>query len=107
MCILLYYFLIGMYVCRDVYLLVCTFIQGAIIAVSHDEAFISRVIAGERDRSNEKDDSDRASVPPSSTEDIVLGELWIMSKKQLLRFDGSFRNYKKIIMKKVLAGEEF
>jgi ATP-binding cassette subfamily F protein 3 len=59
---------------------------GAIIAVSHDEAFVNRVIASAK---NDKGDP--------------IGELWIMSKKQLKRFDGSFREYKKAVRRNIAA----
>lgn len=72
--------------------------QGSIIAVSHDEAFINRVIAG----------NDRP--PPYEGETVrcppVAGELWVMSKRRLMRFEGSFRDYKKMIHKKVMSDIE-
>lgn len=71
--------------------------QGSIIAVSHDEAFINRVIAG-NDRPPEDGESGRR--PP------IAGELWVMSRKKLQRFEGSFREYKKMIHKKVMMGVE-
>lgn len=36
----------------------------------------------------------------------LRGELWCMSKQRLQRFDGSFREYKKMIAKKVLQGKD-
>jgi hypothetical protein len=33
------------------------------------------------------------------------GELWILSKKQFKRYDGSFASYKKLIQKRILNGE--
>ena len=35
----------------------------------------------------------------------LTGELWVMSKARLTRFDGSFKEYKKMILKKVINGE--
>jgi ATPase subunit of ABC transporter with duplicated ATPase domains len=72
--------------------------QGAILAVSHDESFVNKVI--------------NAAVPGSEKEaksglDAVKGELWVLSKCRLQRFDGSFKEYKKMITKKVLAGKDF
>ena len=68
--------------------------QGAILAVSHDESFVNKVI--------------NASVDGSTKDPNALpGELWVMSKQRLQRFDGSFKEYKKMITKKVLAGKDF
>ena len=36
----------------------------------------------------------------------LTGELWVMSKKKVQRFDGTFRDYKKAIRKVVLSGED-
>jgi ATPase subunit of ABC transporter with duplicated ATPase domains len=70
--------------------------EGAIIAVSHDEAFVNRVIATAVT-------GDKASVNAGTA---LSGELWVMSKKKVQRFDGSFRDYKKAIRKVVLSGED-
>ena len=42
----------------------------------------------------------KVGKPPDLT-----GELWVMSKARLTRFDGSFKEYKKMILKKVINGE--
>lgn len=62
---------------------------GAIIAVSHDEHFVNRVITRE---SQEK------------TKDFIKGQIFVMSKNQLQLFDGNFNQYKQIVIKKVRKG---
>ena len=67
---------------------------GAIIAVSHDENFVNRVIAS----------ASTVSARAAQQGVDIRGELWVMSKQALKRFDGSFLEYKKIIRKSVVAG---
>jgi ATP-binding cassette subfamily F protein 3 len=69
--------------------------DGAIIAVSHDEAFVNRVIASKHipDMKSKND-----------IDSVLGGELLVMENQKLKRFDGSFQAYKKQIMKKVLTG---
>ena len=74
------------------------FIQGAILAVSHDESFVNKVI-NSAPPGAEKTNAAGTGLPP--------GELWVLSKCRLQRFDGSFKEYKKMITKKVLAGKDF
>eukprot|EP01036_Dinobryon_divergens_P029894 gene29894-39062_t len=69
---------------------------GAIIAVSHDEAFVNRVLASAKTVGDSK---------VGKQPDLTGGELWVMSKARLTRFDGSFKEYKKMILKKVINGE--
>ncbi len=66
------------------------------MAVSHDEAFVNRVIAGAvvGDKNSKADGT------------ALAGDLWVMSRKKVQRFDGAFREYKKMIMKRVLSGED-
>ena len=71
--------------------------QGAILAVSHDESFVNKVINTAVVGDKESRDAGTA----------LQGELWVMSKQRLQRFDGSFNEYKKMITKKVLAGKDF
>jgi hypothetical protein len=59
--------------------------------VSHDEAFVNRVIA---------------SAKPTPGQ-ALGGELWILSKRKLKRFDGSFREYKKAVRKSLDTGIDF
>jgi len=65
--------------------------DGAIIAVSHDESFVNKVIKGAVVGDKESKENGTAQ----------RGELWIMSKKRLQRFDGEFNDYKKQIAKKI------
>ena len=71
--------------------------QGAIIAVSHDESFVNKVInsAVVGDKDSKEDGT------------ALKGELWVLSKRRLERFDGPFKDYKKMITKKVLQGKDF
>mmetsp|Transcript_25219 Transcript_25219/g.24139 ORF Transcript_25219/g.24139 Transcript_25219/m.24139 type:complete len:293 (+) Transcript_25219:379-1257(+) len=69
--------------------------EGAIIAVSHDEAFVNRVIATSLT-------GDKKAIAAGSA---LQGELWVMSKKKVQRFNGTFRDYKKAIRKAVMSGE--
>lgn len=64
--------------------------------MSHDEAFVNRVIAGAVVGDKESRNAGTA----------LTGDLWVMSKQKVQRFDGSFKEYKKMIMKKVLSGED-
>ena len=64
--------------------------EGAIIAVSHDEAFVNEVFGAESVVAEE--------IPRE------IGEIWVLSKKKLSRFEGSFKDYKNAILKKILAG---
>lgn len=65
--------------------------EGAVIAVSHDEAFVNEVFSGAANEIN-GEDAGRA------------GEIWVLSRKKLSRFDGTFKDYKNEILKKILAG---
>jgi len=76
--------------------------QGTIIAVSHDQAFVNRVIAKDDARRNGGDRNGR----PEERDGLSTGELWVMSKGRLMRYDGSFESYKKLVLKKMLAEEE-
>ena len=66
--------------------------EGAIITVSHDESYVNRVISKAMVGDEESKKAGSA----------LHGELWVMSKKKLTRFDGSFQDYKKQVMKKLL-----
>ncbi len=64
--------------------------------MSHDEAYVNRVIS-------------QAVVgdAASKKEGLALqGELWVMSKQQLQRFDGTFKEYKKQVLKKLLRSDD-
>jgi hypothetical protein len=64
--------------------------------VSHDEAYVNRVIsqAVVGDDESKKDGT------------ALQGELWVMSKQKLQRFDGNFKDYKKQVMKKLLRNDD-
>lgn len=64
--------------------------EGAIIAVSHDEAFVNQVFGAQ--------DVAAGEVARES------GEIWVLSKRKLSRFEGTFKDYKNEILKKILAG---
>ncbi len=66
------------------------------MAVSHDEAFVNRVIAG----AVVGDKESRAAGT------ALGGDLWVMSKRKVQRYDGTFKEYKRKIMKSVLSGED-
>lgn len=64
--------------------------------MSHDESYVNRVIS-------------QATVgdAASKKEGLALqGELWVMSKQQLQRFDGTFKAYKKQVLKKLLRNDD-
>jgi hypothetical protein len=63
--------------------------QGAIIVVSHDEAFVNQLLTGSISGLGGRD-GDRGA-----------GELWILEDRQFQRFEGSFREYKKKVLRAV------
>ena len=71
--------------------------EGTVVAVSHDETFVNRVISSVPATS-------AAARKVSSTE-TSRGQLWVLSKRKLQIFDGSFKEYKKLVMKKVDRGQ--
>ena len=79
---------------RALCLALCSY-DGAIIAVSHDEAFVGNVIASAS--ADNKGRGAGAALPRA-------GELWVMSKQRVTRYDGSFADYKRAIRRKVEAG---
>eukprot|EP00606_Chrysophyceae_sp_TOSAG23-5_P000124 GSChrysophyteH2.ASY1.ANO1.740.1 assembled CDS len=60
--------------------------EGTIISVSHDEAFVNRVIA-------------------------LGGEIWVLESQRVKRFDGTFSSYKRSVraemMKKMAQSQKF
>ena len=70
--------------------------EGAIITVSHDESYVNRVISSAVIGDEESKKAGTA----------LHGELWVMSKQKLTRFDGTFKDYKKQVMKKLLKHED-
>lgn len=53
-------------------------------------AFVNRVIA-------------TAVVDQTKAGDNLTGELWVLSKKKLARYDGSFSQYKRAVRKIIMA----
>lgn len=75
--------------------------EGSIIAVSHDEAFVNRIMQP-KSGTNCNVSGIAISVGASGNGDSPTGgQLWVMSKKRLQRFDGDFKSYKKLILKKL------
>lgn len=73
--------------------------EGAIIAVSHDESFVNSLMASaEKSASEEGKKGNDAAA-------LSRGEIWVMSKKQVRRMEGSFSDYKKMIKQKIEKGE--
>ena len=68
--------------------------------MSHDELFVNQVI-------NSGGATASSSAPNSTGVGSGRGELWVLSKKRLKRFDGTFGDYKKIVAKRVMRGEDF
>ena len=61
--------------------------EGTIIAVSHDEKFVDQMLASCGD--------------PSDPNTVSQGTIYIMSKGEMNRFEGNFRDYKKKIARKL------
>jgi ATP-binding cassette subfamily F protein 3 len=68
--------------------------EGTIIAVSHDEAFVTRVIS-------KASTSDKDAIASGN---VNIGELWVLSKRKLKKFEGTFKEYKNKVMAGVLVG---
>ena len=87
--------------------------QGAVIFVSHDETFINSVLNrdGRPDYSADTTASSMgltagAAAPRTvfqGMEGIPVGELWVLSKRKLRKFDGNFTAYKKAVNKRSSA----
>lgn len=65
--------------------------EGAVIAVSHDEAFVSRLLGA----SISQGDDDSKALPGEK------GDIWVLSKQKVTRFDGAFKDYKNLILRKI------
>ena len=80
--------------------------SGAIIAVSHDESFVNQVIASAGSNLDREDGGEggKGKGDAATAEDLG-GELMILANRKLQRFDGSFREYKKMIRLQVMAGQ--
>lgn len=64
--------------------------EGTIITVSHDEAYVNRVLASGGE----------------IADGVSKGEIWILSHHTLRRYDGGFKDYKKQVLKKVRSLDE-
>lgn len=73
------------------------------IFVSHDETFVNSVISrGVYSTVNGVvfgGDEEHEAHLRSLREHLPPGELWVLSKEQLKRFDGTFADYKKLVLK--------
>lgn len=65
--------------------------QGAIIVVSHDEAFVNKLLTGSLDGLGAREPGAAA----------LKGELWVLEQQQFRRFEGTFRQYKKKVLQAV------
>lgn len=65
--------------------------QGAIIVVSHDEAFVNKLLTGTISGVGSRDPSVSA----------LHGELWVLERQQFRRFEGSFRQYKNKVLQTI------
>ena len=75
--------------------------EGAIIAVSHDEAFVNRVISsGSKAKSKGKNKDDEEAA------EELGGDIMVMAKNRVTRFEGTFRDYKRMIRTQVMAGKD-
>lgn len=63
--------------------------EGTVIAVSHDESFVNKLI------------NNVPGISASSAKKPNCGQIWVLSKCRLRRFDGTFKEYKKLIMSKI------
>jgi hypothetical protein len=61
--------------------------------VSHDEAFVNRLLTGAAN-----------GIPTDlRAADAIDGQLWVLSRRKLTRYDGSFGDYKQKILRKLNA----
>jgi len=81
--------------------------EGAIICVSHDEAFVNRIIASAGKSGKKKKNADGTS---STVDEEVTGEMagdiMVMSKQKVKKWEGAFRDYKRMIRAQVMAGKD-
>lgn len=66
--------------------------QGSVIVVSHDEAFVNRLLTGT------ENGTPREGV---RAVDAIEGQLWVLSQKKLNRYNGTFADYKRKILKNI------
>lgn len=76
--------------------------EGAIIAVSHDEAFVNRVIASAGTTGKPSDKTDAVDGDAGK----LGGDIMVMAKQKVERFEGAFRDYKRMIRAQVMQGKD-
>ncbi len=77
--------------------------QGTIITVPHDEAYVNQILYGTNHGSAITSASGISHG--MDAEYIQRGELYILSNCNIQRYDGSFQDYKKQVLKKLKAKE--
>lgn len=65
--------------------------EGAIIVMSHDEAFVNKLLTGTISGVGSRDPSVSA----------LQGELWVLERQQFRRFEGNFRQYKRKVLQAI------
>ena len=79
--------------------------QGAVIFVSHDETFVNNVLNREGRPALEEIAglAERSVAAFGGMEGAPAGELWVLSKRALRRFEGTFSEYKRSVSRSVKA----
>lgn len=89
--------------------------EGTIITVSHDEAYINRVIHGIPNATSVASHGGGETGPLAAAEAAMAtataglnptGELWVLSHQSIRRHEGSFQDYKKQVLKKLKNMDE-
>ena len=80
--------------------------EGTIISVSHDEAFVNRVIGATATVGASSGGADTVSGLKA-----LGGEIWVLESQRVTRFDGTFSNYKRKVraemMKNLAQSQKF
>ncbi len=66
--------------------------EGAVIAVSHDESFVNSLLGGSKT-------TDKVNKGTPLVDNTAI---YTLSDQQIRRFEGTFREYKKKVMKSVV-----
>lgn len=66
--------------------------EGAVIAVSHDEAFVNSIL-------NTKHPSQKNH---SEDDNSLNNEIYVVGDRSVTYFEGTFKDYKKLVMNSVL-----
>ena len=85
--------------------------EGAIICVSHDEAFVNRIIASAGKSGCKKGSKDGGGKSVGGgvddpTKGELGGDIMVMSNGKVKKWEGAFRDYKKMIRAQVMAGKD-